>query len=336
MNLFMPQTAYIDPKALKYKEGKKIKENIISLGIPVIDSKQVIINYPSLAENYFRSKRTILLTVSNQKKLASCKPSADYQFSLSSSCPGNCEYCYLQTTQGEKPFIKLFVNIKDILQIIQSHINNKSPNITTFECSSITDPIALEHLTGNLKTVIEFFGKTDNGRLRLVTKYNNVDSLLNINHNKHTTFRFSINSRYVLNSFEHNTSSYEERIGAASKIGRSNYPLGFIIAPIMIYDSWKKEYKELLENLHLSLKDYKGTLSFELIQHRFTLTVKELISKRFPCTKLDMDENKRLLKWGPYGKFKYVYTKEQSDKIKTYISDLIKNYFSSYKIEYFT
>ena len=336
MRLYLPEQAYFDTKSLKYEEGRKIKEYLEKNNIPIIESKKVDINYSSPAENYMKAKNTILVTTSAQKKLAPCKPSADFQFALSSSCPGNCEYCYLQTTQGEKPVIKIFVNVDEILNVIQIQIDSRKPEITTFEAASITDPVGLEHLTGGLKKCIEFFGKSKHGRLRIVTKFANVDSFLSLSHNGHTKFRFSINARYVIRNFEHRTASFEERIEAAKRIAEAGYPIGFIIAPIMIFDDWKEEYKELLVKLKQALGDYSKEISFELIQHRFTATAKELILSRFNSTKLDMDEEKRDLKWGPYGKFKYVYKKEQSREIKEYISELIKNSFPNSFIEYFT
>ncbi|MGE5628256.1 MAG: spore photoproduct lyase [Solirubrobacterales bacterium] len=336
MKLFMPDMAYIDAKALKYHVGISLRKYLEKENVPLIESKKVIIEGKSPSENYAKAKKIIYITINSQKKLKPCKPSADYQFDLSSSCPGHCEYCYLQTTQGEKPYMKVFVNIEDILNVINEHINNNKPNITTFESGSITDPVALEHLTGNLKRCIEFFANSENGKLKVITKYDNMDSFLNINHNKHTKFRFSINTKYVINNFEHGTSNFEERIKAAKKIANAGYPLGFIIAPIMIYDNWQFEYEELLNTLKCHLKDYTDELTFELIQHRFTSTAKDLILTRFPSTKLDLNEENRLLKWGPYGKFKYVYPKDKSSELKDYISQLIYNNFKNAIIEYFT
>lgn len=336
MKLFIPDTAYIDPKSQKYDTGIAVKEYLESLNVPIINSRTVQIDSPSPKENYAKAKKTVYITVNSQKKLQTCKPSADYQFALSSSCPGNCEYCYLQTTQGEKPFMKIFVNVEDILNVIQQHIDTTSNTITSFECGSITDPVALEHFTGNLKKCIEFFGNSQSGRLRVITKFDNVDSFLNINHNKHTKFRFSINTAYVINKFEHNTCSLKERLAAAKKIAEAGYPLGFIIAPIMISKTWQEDYKQLITDLKADLSHYNEPITFELIQHRFTATAKELILTRFPNTELDMNEENRLLKWGPYGKFKYVYPKEKSSEIKEYISKLIKDNFNNSVIEYFT
>ena len=116
----------------------------------------------------------------------------------------------------------------------------------------------------------------------------------------------------------------------------AGYPIGFLIAPIMVYDNWKKEYKELIEELKIQLGDYNDVITFELIQHRFTNAAKDLILDRFPNTELDLDEDKRQLKWGPYGKFKHVYPKEQSEELRDYISNLIKKNFSNSDIQYFT
>lgn len=336
MKLFIPYKAFINPKSMEYEVGKFAREQLEKLNVPIIEGRTVLIEGESSIENYVKAKKTIYLTVNKEKKLRHCSPSADYQFSLSSSCPGHCEYCYLQTTQGEKPYMKVFVNIDEILTVIQRHIDENLPNITYFECGSITDPIALEHLTGNLKRCVEFFAKSENGRLKVVTKYDHIDSFLDINHNKHTKFRFSINTKYIINKFEHNTASFEERIKAARKIAQAGYPLGFIIAPIMIYDNWQKDYKELLDKLKSELEGYEEKITFELIQHRFTNTAKELILKRFPKTELDLNEENRQLKWGPYGKFKHVYPRKKSDEIRDYIARIINENFSNAKIEYFT
>jgi spore photoproduct lyase len=58
--------------------------------------------------------------------------------------------------------------------------------------------------------------------------------------------------------------------------------------------------------------------------------------ERFPNTSLDMDENKLTLKWGNFGRYKYVYPKEKAAEIKGYLSLLIGERFPDARIEYFT
>jgi len=77
-------------------------------------------------------------------------------------------------------------------------------------------------------------------------------------------------------------------------------------------------------------------ITFELIQHRYTLSAKQRILERFPGTKLEMDETKRELKWGKYGKFKYVYPREAQKSIRESLSSMIEKYFPEAVIDYFT
>lgn len=342
MKLFMPKLAIFEPKSLEYPLGMEIYNSLKSTNVETIiqtaRNASQYIEGTTPAEKYANSKKTILFTANNSKELDVCKPSADFQFALTSNCPGNCEYCYLQTTQGTKPYIKVFVNIEDIFSVIVEHIEKNQGKITSFEVASLGDPLALEHITNSLAKTIKFFSVLEKGRLRVVTKYSNVESLLNIDHNQHTHFRISINSNYVIDNFEHNTCSLDERVEAIKKLSYAGYPIGFIVAPIMIYENWKKEYEELFNKLQKSLGTELSNknLTFELIQHRYTAVAKELILQRFPKTKIDMQEENRSLKWGRFGRYKYVYPKEQSQEIKQYISSVITNKFTNARIEYFT
>ncbi|MCX9077986.1 MAG: spore photoproduct lyase, partial [Candidatus Methanoperedens sp.] len=304
MKLYMPERVFFEPLSLKYPLGKHLFDYFSKTDTEI---KQLALNSMSKnipgktgREKYVQSKKTLAAVVKKVTALDTCKPSADYEFSLASNCPGSCEYCYLQTTQGQNPYLRVYVNLNDIHDNIQNHIHQNGNRLTVFEAASLGDPLALEHLTGSLAKTVEFFGTLENGRLRTVTKYNNVDSFLNLRHNGHTHFRFSMNSRYVIKSFEHNTSEFDERLDAAVKIAAAGYPTGFIIAPLMIYEGWKEQYLELLEGLKIKMSGIitAEPMTFELIQHRFTPTAKKYILERFPNTKLDMDESQRMLKWG--------------------------------------
>ena len=336
MSLFVPEAIYIDPAVEKYPEAFAIKKNISKLGVPTFNSKIVRIEKKSPLENYIAAKSTVLLTVNKEKELQSCHPSSDFQFSLSSSCPGNCQYCYLQTSQGKNPVIKLFVNVYEIMALVNKYVENNLPKQTVFECASLTDPVSLEHLTGNLTKVIEYFSTLEKARLRIVTKFHNVEPFLNLDHKEHTKFRFSINTKYVIHNFESKTPPLKERLVAARTIATAGYPIGFILAPIMIYPNWKEEYSELLTKVREAFDFYKGPISFELIQHRFTKTAKNLILQRFPQTKLDLDEENRQLKWGAFGQFKHIYKKDSSTEIKEFLTQKITQLFSNGSIEYFT
>ncbi len=340
MKAFMPDRVYFEPTSLNYPLGHKLLHFFEEHHIPIIrmkDNRVTGIPGDTQQEKYIHAKRTLVVSTKKTLDFDVCKPSADYQFPLATSCPGNCEYCYLQTTQGKRPYIRVYVNLEEIFERIKKHIKKRLPDITTFEGASTSDPLALEHITGTLKEAIEYFGTLTHGRLRIVSKYDTVDSLVKAKHQGHTRFRFSINASYVIDQFEHGTAPLADRIEAASKIAGAEYPTGFIIAPIMVFDGWKAQYRSLMDGLasHESILANQG-LSFELIQHRYTHSARNLIHQRFPKTRLDMDDSKRLRKWGRYGMYKYVYPKDLSTEMDVFIRQLIGERFPNAVIEYFT
>ncbi|SFS83446.1 spore photoproduct lyase [Paenibacillus sp. BC26] len=338
---FIPELVYFEPAALDYPKGQRILEWVKSIGIPykMTTSHNRITNLPGETEleQYKIAKRTLVVGIRKTLKFDTSKPSAEYAIPIATGCMGHCHYCYLQTTLGAKPYIRIYVNTDDIMQAAKAYIDERIPEITRFEAACTSDPVGLEPISGSLRELITFMAGQEYGRLRFVTKYHYVDSLLDIKHNNHTRIRFSVNANYVIKNFEPNTSRFEQRIEAAAKIARAGYPLGFIIAPIIWHDGWQEGYAELLSSLAAALpKDASSNLTFELIQHRFTKTAKNVIEKRYPKTKLEMDIEKRKYKWGRWGQGKYVYPDEQAEALRMFISERIFEHFEDAKIEYFT
>jgi len=339
--LFVPELVYFEPAALEYPKGRRILDWVQQRGLPyrTTASHNRITNLPgdTELEQYKTAKRTLVVGLRKTLKFDTSKPSAEYALPLATGCMGHCHYCYLQTTLGAKPYIRVYVNTEDIFAAAKSYIEERAPEPTRFEAACTSDPVGLEHLTGSLAEAIEFMANQPLGRLRFVTKYHHVDSLLPLRHNGHTRIRFSVNSDYVIRNFEPGTSRFHERIEAAGRIGKAGYPLGFIVAPIIWYDGWREGYGELFDKLAEALPPEATTdLTFELIQHRFTKTAKTVIEKRYPKSKLEMDEAKRKKKWGRWGQHKYVYPDEQAEALREWITERIFERFPQARIEYFT
>ena len=338
---FIPDLVYIEPGALEYPKGKQILEWVKSKDIPyrMTTSHNRITNLPGDTdiEKYRNAKRTLVVGVRKTLKFDQSKPSAEYAIPISTGCMGHCHYCYLQTTLGAKPYVRVYVNTDEIIAAAKKYITEREPQITRFEAACTSDPVGLEHITGSLASLIEFMAHEPYGRLRFVTKFHHVDPLLHLKHNGNTRIRFSVNADYVIRHFEPATSHFDERIEAAAKVARAGYPLGFIIAPIIWYEGWQEGYGELLERLAEALPpEATEDLTFELIQHRFTKTAKTIIEERYPKTKLEMDIAKRKTKWGKYGQYKYVYPDEQQTALREFITERIFEHFPDCRIEYFT
>lgn len=339
--VFVPELVYFEPDALNYPKGQRIMEWAKQQGLPIhmTTSHNRITNLPgeSDLEKYRIAKRTLVVGIRKTLKFDTSKPSAEYAIPIATGCMAHCHYCYLQTTLGAKPYIRVYVNTDDILKAAKQYIEERAPEITRFEAACTSDPVGLEHISGSLQELIEFMAKEPLGRLRFVTKFHHVEPLLPLDHNKHTRFRFSVNADYVIKNFEPATSSFSERITAAGKVAKAGYPLGFIIAPIIWHEGWETGYQQLLEKLKEALpEEATSDLTFELIQHRFTKTAKTVIQQRYPKTKLELDETKRKYKWGRWGQGKYVYPDEQATALREFITEQIFEKFPMAKIDYFT
>lgn len=338
--MFIPKRIIFEKDSLNYEIAQNIlnkfkdRNDIEIINLTSNKLKQHIPGEDFYSQ-YREGKKTLVVGIRKSLKFQSCKPSAHYQLPLVSGCIGQCEYCYLNTKLGDKPFVKVHVNIEEILAQAQKYMSERGKDITIFEGAATSDPVPVEPYTHSLERAIEFFGSNENARFRFVTKYDDVDSLLNLKHNGHTEMRFTINTSYVINQYEHATASRDLRIEASIKAAEAGYPIGFLIAPIFIYPNWKEEYHDLLLKLSKRLpKDLNFPVTFEIISHRYTTTAKNIILKVFPETKLPMNDEERKFKYGQFGYGKYVYKKENLDEIKEFFISEIESLFINKEIKY--
>lgn len=321
--MFVPRRVFIEPDALNYPLGKKLKSRFAAMGIPVLTtaSHNRVPGIPgSLPQKaYMEAKKTLVIGVRRTKKFESCRPSADYQLPLVTSCPGQCEYCYLATTLGSRPYIRIYVNLDEILKWAAQYIDDRSPGVTVFEGSATSDPVPVEPYTSSLATTIEFFARQGKGRFRFVTKFDDLDTVLKAEHKGQTEIRFSINARSVIRKFEHGTPPLERRLAAAVSVHKAGYPVGFLVAPILLFPGWEDAYSDMFD----IVKSYFSgdSISFEFITHRFTARAKSRILSVFPDTELDMDEGKRRFKYGQFGYGKYVYPPEKIKELTSFFTE---------------
>lgn len=338
--MFIPRRVIFEKGSLDYELGRELYskfENDNSVEIIEASSNRVgsLIPGENIFDKYRAGKKTLVVGVKKSLKFQSCKPSAHYQLPLVSGCIGQCEYCYLNTQLGDKPFIRVHVNVEEILNQAQKHIEERKPDITIFEGAATSDPIPVEPYTSVLKKCIEYFGSQELARFRFVTKYNDVDTLIDAKHNNHTEIRFSLNTDKIIKEYEHATASAKLRIEAAAKLAKSGYPIGFIIAPVFMYENWKEEYKELIDMLYDALpKDIKEPIGFEVISHRYTTKAKNTILQIFPETTLPMKDEERKFKYGQFGYGKYVYNKEELEEMKNFFKEELDNKFKNKDIKY--
>jgi len=342
--LWLPKQVMITPAALEEPWGQQIYGRVQALGLPVQELKQnrlTNLRDEDAGETYRKAKNTlaIVTTPASSFKLQPIPPSADWQFHLAEGCPAHCQYCYLAGSLQGPPVIRTFANLPAILDNLPGY---KKPGVnTSYEASCYTDPLGIEHLTGSLAHTIEFFGTQQDMNLRWVTKFDQVDALLPLEHNGNTRCRISLNTDFVSRRMEGGTASVYARLAAMRKLalpkalGGGGYKVGAVIAPIMPLPDWEEQYSSLLDRLEASL-DFSCDLTFELISHRFTPGSKAILQEWYPNTSIDFDETTRALKFNKFGGKKYVYDSVTMKTLRSFFESELKRRFPQAPILYWT
>lgn len=332
----MPTQVYIEEKALDYPLGRHLQNLFALRQIPITmvpSHNQLNIPGSTSAERFHRAKETLVVGVKRDLNFRPCRPSADFRLVENTSCPGKCQYCYLAANLGERIYPRVYVNVDEILLAARRKIQSRIPELTTFEASSSSDPVALEHFTGSLAKTIEFFRDQPYGGLRVATKFAAIEPFLALEHGGHTRFRYSLNTERIIREYEEGTAPLEARLQGSRRLAEADYPIGFIIAPLMIYPQWQEEYGQLLDRVREVLGPWgKREIPFELIMHRFTARSKRLTQARFPQSTLDFDAAARTHK----GFGKYVYTPKKAQELAEFFQKEIPRRFPQGTVAYFT
>lgn len=342
--LWLPDRVLFTPAALQEPWGQKILAQVQSLNLPVEElsrNRLTGLRGATEQETYRLSKRTLAVVTAppSSFKLSPIPPSADWQFHLAEGCPAHCQYCYLAGSLQGPPVIRVFANLPQILDNLAAY--EHADQSTSFEVSCYTDPLGIEHLTGSLAECIRYFGTRKKGHLRWVSKFDNVDGLLNLPHNGRTRCRFSVNAAPISQQFEGGTAAVSDRLQALRRLALpqtqkgGGYPVGLVIAPIVAFEDWQMHYDRLFDQISAAL-DFDCDLTFELISHRFTPTSKEVLTQWYPNTKLDMDESSRSLKRNKFGGSKYVYDTDTMKALRRFFEQQIAQRFPHARLLYWT
>ena len=342
--LWMPERVLFTPAALEEPWGQKILSRLQSLNLPIEElsrNRLTGLRGETERETYSIAKRTLAVVTAppSSFKLSPIPPSADWQFHLAEGCPAHCQYCYLAGSLQGPPVIRVFANLPQILDNLANY--ERSGQSTSFEVSCYTDPLGIEHLTGSLAECIRYFGTREASTLRWVSKFDNVDGLLDLPHHGHTRCRVSVNAAQVSRQLEGGTASVPNRLQALRRLalpheqGGGGYPVGLVIAPIMAIENWQTHYAQLLDEIETAL-DFDCNLTFELISHRFTPGSKQVLNQWYPNSKLDMDDENRSIKRNKFGGIKYVYDTDTMKSLRCFFEREIAQRFPKAQVLYWT
>jgi len=189
----------------------------------------------------------------------------------SSGCRAMCLYCYLVCNYNKCAYLRLFVNREQMLdRLLKKDAAADVPQ--TFEIGSNSDLLLENTITNNLIYTIERFGRKGRGKLTFPSKFDMVQPLLGLDHRQKTIFRMSMNPQEIINKVELGTSSLSSRIRALNDMAEAGYPVGMLIAPVILLPNWKQLYGELIDRLADELSPkvlQKGFIEIILMTYSF-------------------------------------------------------------------
>lgn len=269
---------YIDKKSLDSEVAKRVQQLFSSDIISVVEHEPFMDKQaPLTADEFNFSKKNLYLTPfkgqffkrcpgATQKKTLTC---CNYHvLNLGSQCNMNCSYCYLQSYLNSK-VTKIFTNIEQALEELESMASTHPDQPFRVGTGEIIDSLSLDPITLYSRKLIPFFQKFPNWILEFKTKSNLVDQFLDLPGTRNIVVSWSINPPEIIDSEEHGTARFHERIEAAVKCRDQGYRVAFHIDPMIWHPNWKENYQYLAEQLlqNFSAKDIQaisiGALRFQ-------------------------------------------------------------------------
>ena len=343
---WVPRRVLVTPAALSWPQGEAMAERAAALGSEVVRLKADRLS--GLPDTYRDAKTTLAIVAASpsRRRPQPIPPSADWRFDLAEGCPAHCQYCYLAGSLGGPPIIRAYANLPEILSELppllgKGGVTSTDParmaEGTTFEASCYTDPLGIEHITGALAEAVRFFGARDAAvQLRFTTKYDAVEPLLGLAHNRRTRIRFSVNSR-AAERFEGGAPRMPLRLAAMRKAALAGYRIGLTVAPIMPLPDWEAEYDRLLADCAAALEGADDPdLTVELITHRFTEGSRRVLQEWYPGSRLDMDEASRSRKTTKFGSVKWVFPRDTMKRLRGALEDAVSRRLPRARTLYWT
>src|SRR3970282_831588 len=160
----------------------------------------------------------------------------------------------------------IFVNRDEVLKKIEEVV--KTHPHPYFHVGEVCDALAFDHITEFSLDICGLFSEYENGIIEFRTKSTNIINITSI---------------------EHKTPSFEERLLAAKECQEAGYTVGVRLDPVILYDSWERDYKDMVEEL-FSVLDSRKIDYISLGTIKLHKLLVEAMSARFPENQILLDE----------------------------------------------
>lgn len=322
---------YYEPDALKYELGKKLQDKYKDLSWVEIESHNRIPELTAANNRDFpKLKRLLIIGIRKTHKYVENHKVSDWLVPYTSSgCRAMCLYCYLVCNYNKCSYLRLFVNREQMLdRLLKKSFIAK---LQTFEIGSNSDLVLENIITGNLNYTIERFAREGRGHLTFPTKFDMVKPLLNLDHKGKTIFRMSVNPQDIIRKIELGTSQLYPRIQALNDVAEAGYPVGLLIAPVILIPGWKKLYAELIELLADELSEKVKQQGFiEIILMTYSFVHNAINTEAFPNAVKLLDKDAMTGR----GRGKYSYRNDVRAEAEAFLREKLSQHLGTMPIWY--
>jgi spore photoproduct lyase len=206
------------------------------------------------ADPILRGKRVLRLLKNRGAFVKPCPGTPQYLccgleiLHIGQGCPMDCRYCALQV-YFNRPVLEVFVNIDDLMDAMRLHLEREPGKFHRICTGEFTDSLALDHMTGLSRRLVEFFSGRKNASLEIKTKTDFVEPLLKMDPGGRVVVSFSVNSGQVTSSEERRAAKLEARLAAAVLARRAGYRIGFHFDPIIPLPGWEEGYGATIDRI---------------------------------------------------------------------------------------
>ncbi len=244
MKRFVPEAAWIDRGALGSPTAEAVQRALPGQAVHIADADDL-----PRAHDLRSGKRLLVVRPHRGEFVRHCPAGTaglvccNYlTLNLSSNCPMDCSYCFLQDYLAETPALTAYSNVDAALAEVSAVLRTHPGRQFRIGTGEIADSLALDPLTRLTRQIVPFFTAYPNATLELKTKSDCIDGLLELDPGGRTVVSWSLNAEAVIARDEHGTATLAERLAAARRVVAAGYRVGFHFDPLVEFEGWEAGY----------------------------------------------------------------------------------------------
>ena len=277
------ETLFIDRSIPRDEEVDHILSRLAPAPQTVDSSRVVYDHINQAADPISTAKKTLYITRNRGAVIKECPGTCEYtccDYTILHSgtfCTMDCSYCILQA-YFHPPVLRYFAGLDMLKQALDRVF--KQEKIFRIGTGEYTDSLIWEPVSLLPRFLVDTFSGQDNCLLELKTKTVNIDSLLDLDHNRKTVLAWSVNTPEIIRSEEKGTAALSARLKAAQKAEAAGYPLAFHFDPVVIYPGCETGYLRVIRSIFTHVNP-ENIVWISIGTFRFMPKLKPIIEKRF-------------------------------------------------------